>query len=188
MAVRAPRLGMKLPPATAAWSRLRYRARQGAGALRPTLPVDRDEILTAALTAPQRQAFSSLSIHDQAHCCRVYRRLRNEGASSDLLIAGLLHDIGKVGPDGRVRLPDRVARVVLRRLAPGLLTRIARLPARPGRVGIARAVHHPRLGADQARLLGCSERVCWLIAHHEDVPPPDDADLRRLIAADHAAG
>jgi hypothetical protein len=176
------------PTAAAAWAKVRYRFCQGLGALRPTIPGDRDAILAEALTAPQAGAFRSLSVHDQAHCCRVYRLLRAQDAARDLLAAGLLHDIGKIGPDGRVRLPDRVARVVLRRIAPSVLGWLARLPASGWRVGIARAVHHPRLGAEQARDLGCTERTCWLIAHHEDVPPPDDEDLLRLVAVDHAAG
>jgi hypothetical protein len=144
--------------------------------------------LNETLTPSQRRAFLTLSVHDQAHSCRVFRLLEREGAPDDVLVAGLLHDVGKNGPDGRVRLVHRVARVALRRVAPDLLARLARQPAGRGRVGIARAVHHPRLGAEQARALGCDERVCWLIAHHEDAPTLDDPELRLLVAADHAAG
>jgi hypothetical protein len=171
------------------WAGVRYRLRQGIAAVVPRVPDDREAILIATLTRNQADAFRALPVQDQAHLCRVYRCLVADGATDrDLLIAALLHDVAKVGPEGRVRLHDRVARVVLRRLAPRLLERLARMPAPGWRRGLALAVHHPRLGAEQALGLGCSERTCWLIAHHEDVPVPDDPDLRRLVAADHAAG
>jgi hypothetical protein len=43
------------------------------------------------------------------------------------------------------------------------------------------------LGAEKAAAANCSPRVCWLIAHHEDDPAPDDEGLRRLMAADNAS-
>lgn len=166
-----------------------YRLRQGFSALRPRLPHDRDEILAAVVTPAQAAAFRGLPAHDQAHLCRVCRILLASGvADRDLLAAALLHDVGKADAGGRVRLPDRVARVLLAWLAPRLLARLAALPAPGPRRGFALAVHHPRLGAERAAQLGCSRRTCWLIAHHEDEPPPDDPDLLRLMAADHAAG
>ena len=169
--------------------RVAYRLEQGLGALRARVPLDRDAILSSALTMSQAAAFCALPAHDQAHLCQVYRLVLAQGAAGDdLLAAALLHDIAKAGPDGRVRLPDRVARVVLKRLAPRLLDRLTRLPAPRWRTGLALAVRHPHLGAERARALGCSERICWLIAHHHDEPPVDDPDLLRLIAADHAAG
>jgi len=170
-------------------STLLHRLQQGLAALRPRLPVDRDAILAATLSAPQTEAFRRLPIHDQAHLCRVYRALRDDGViDPDLLAATLLHDIGKLDPNGpgHVRLIDRVARVVLARLAPALLHRLSRPPAPRWRRGLALAVHHPALGAEHAAALGSSDRTCWLIAHHHDASPTDP-DLRRLIAADRAA-
>jgi hypothetical protein len=163
------------------------RLRQGLHALRPVIPPDREAILAEALTPGQAAAFRGLSPHDQAHLCRVYRWLRERGGvNRDLLVAALLHDIGKEHPAGQVRLLDRVARVVLVRLAPGLLRRLAAWPAPRWRRGLALAVHHPRLGAERAAALGCSARTCWLIAHHEDRPLPDDRELRLLVEADRA--
>ena len=170
-------------------SAIRYRLRQGLGALRSSILADRDEILAATLTEPQAAAFRALPAHDQAHLCRAYRLLRERGVrDGDVLVAALLHDIAKVHGGGRVRLPDRVVRVVLGHLAPRLLDRLASLPAPRWRLGLALAVHHPRLGAERARALGCSERACWLIAHHEDDPPSTDPDLRLLAEVDRAAG
>ena len=164
------------------------RLRQGLIALRPEPPAQREVLLSRFLTAEQAAVFHRLSIFYQSHLCRVCERLLAQGEQDrDLLVAALLHDVGKIGDTGTVLLPHRVARVVLRRLSPSLLARLARLPANRWRAGFALAVHHPALGAEKARQLGCSERTCWLIAHHEDKPAPHDDQLRRLIAADHAA-
>lgn len=154
----------------------------------PRLPEHLDALLASHLTAPQTAAFRALPIHDQAHLGRVCQSLLDRGAQDpDLLRAALLHDLGKVGPDGRVGLLDRALRVILARLAPSLLDRLAEYPAPRWRAGLARAVHHPWLGADQAAAVGCSARTCWLIAHHHDRPLPDDAGLRLLVTADEAA-
>lgn len=169
---------------------VRHRVQQGLAALRARVPDDRDAILAATLSASQAEAFRRLPLHDQAHLCRVYRALRRDGVDDrDLLAAALLHDLGKVDPSGhgRVRLSDRVARVLLARLAPRLLRRLASLPAPAWRRGLALAVHHPAIGAERAATLGSSARACWLIAHHHDRPAPPDPALRRLIAADRAA-
>ncbi len=167
---------------------LAYRLRQGLNALRPRVPANRNTMLSSTLTPRQATAFLALPEHDQAHLCRTFDILRSDGVEdADLLAAGLLHDLGKTDGASSVRLPHRVARVLLRRLAPRLLARLAHMPAPTWRRGLALAVHHPRLGAEQAASLGCSARTCWLIAHHEADPAPDDSDLRRLMAADHAA-
>lgn len=169
-------------------SAIAYRVRQGITALRPHVPACRDTILATTLTPRQANDFLALPIHDQAHLCRTFDILRTDGVKDpDLLRAGLLHDIGKVDGASRVQLHHRVTRVLLRRLAPRLLQRLARTPAPGWRRGFSLAVNHPGLGAEQAARLGCSPRTCWLIAHHETTPVPDDPDLRRLMAADHAA-
>ena len=166
----------------------RGRIRQGLTALRPKQTPVKHVILAEALTPEQVAAFHRLSQFDQAHLCRVYELLCAQGeVDRDVLVAALLHDVGKVGESGSVRLLHRVARVALARCSPNLLARLARMPARGWRLGFALAVHHPKLGAERAAALGCTPRTCWLIAHHEDDPLPDDAQLRRLVAADHAA-
>lgn len=163
-----------------------HRLSQGIRALLPsTIRPDRDCVLDSLLEPPAADAFRRLPRFDQAHLLAVYDRLARTGtASADLLVAGLLHDLGKVDGNGQVRLPDRVARVLLRRLAPGLLSRLADRPDHPLFHGLSLCVHHPRLGAERARQLGCTERTAWLIAHHEDDDPGGDRELTMLQAAD----
>ncbi len=170
-------------------SRLRYRLSQGIGALIADIPIDREETLSTLLSPPQHDAFLNLPAHDQAHLLRVVAMIAQSDStpSHDLLVAALLHDIGKVSPNGRVRMPDRILRVLLSRYAPRLWVRLSRLPARGWRTGMVLAEHHPGLGAELAASLGCSGHACWLIAHHGDATLPNNSDLRRLVAADHAA-
>jgi hypothetical protein len=170
--------------------RTKYRVAQGIDALFPRVPADRDEILAAALTPEQRRAFLDMSSVDQAHVLRVYRAVKSgePAASSDLLVAALLHDIGKVSPDGRVRLVHRVLRVALAKFAPSTWRRLSALPAPRWRNGFALAEHHAGLGARIAERLGCSARTCWLIEQHGTRSfPIDDNDLRRLVEADYHA-
>jgi hypothetical protein len=140
------------------------------------------------LTPAQRAAFHALPAFDRAHLASVLSWLRAAGETDpDVLQAALLHDIGKHADGHRVMLIHRALNVLLERYAPGALARLAHLPAPWWRAGLALAVHHPRLGAEMAAELGCSPRTCWLIAHHEDDPLPDDPHLLRLVEADQAA-
>jgi hypothetical protein len=164
---------------------LAHRIRQALRGLRPVLPADLNTVLAEALTPDQRVAFKTLSAYDQTHLYEVYRQLVDQGVTDhNLLTAALLHDLGKSARNGRVRLADRTISVILLKVAPVLLERLARLPAPLWRRGIALSVHHPMLGATWAADLGCSARTCWLIEHHADFPPPDDPDLLLLIQVD----
>jgi hypothetical protein len=86
----------------------------------------------------------------------------------------------------RVRLVDRVARVVLERIAPELLQSLARPPARGWRSGLILAVHHPEIGAGRARDLGLNECVCSLVQRHETPEAQESPSLSALQRADSA--
>jgi hypothetical protein len=171
----------------AAIERARYRSRQFVGALLPRVdPALRHEGLSL-LGAGERRLFASMAPRDQQHCLDVYRRLRDAGhGDRELLAAALLHDAGK----GRVALWHRVAYVLLRAAAPGLLERLAApagapWPAVSGlRQALFRCLHHERLGARLAREAGCSETVAALI--EGDAGAAGAARLAALAAADEA--
>jgi putative nucleotidyltransferase with HDIG domain len=114
---------------------------------------------------------------DARHAERTAAILRAIGADEELVMAGLLHDIAK--PPG-TRLWHRVAGVVLGRVAPRVRRRLAR-----GSSTFARYLDHARLGADEARRQGASDRVVFLIAGHHSRPRSDDERL--LARADHEA-
>lgn len=140
-----------------------YRIRQfvrAAGKQGP--PPDLGE-MAGLLTADQRRLFAAMAVVDQEHCLRVARTLRAAGHSErSLLQAALLHDCGKSVT--RIAVWERVAHVLLQRLAPALPGRLG--SSRPGGVGHGLHVlaHHTALGAELAAQAGC---------------PPETIDLLR---------
>ncbi|RLC68630.1 MAG: hypothetical protein DRI52_09655, partial [Chloroflexi bacterium] len=97
-----------------------YRVRQFWWALRAQVPADAWPIIEANLTAEQLALFRTMPPSDQRHSLNVYRTLLAEGQTNqDLLVAALLHDVGKAG--GQLRLWHRVAIVLLRAFWPAAL-------------------------------------------------------------------
>ncbi|HEU0164441.1 MAG TPA: HD domain-containing protein, partial [Thermomicrobiales bacterium] len=165
-------------------ARVRYRIAQAlafagrSGA--PDIPARIRELADDATIAQLRR----LSAQDQRHLIAVCDALQRQGASDELALAGLLHDIGKEHEGRRPSVVDRSAKVVLSRIWPSGLARfLARSQALRFGGGLWIAGNHARLGATIAEELGVSDRVVWLIAHHED-RDPTDANLRRLQQAD----
>ncbi len=181
---------MTVLPFSVRWqSRLARRSKQARRHIRPgraraPVPVP----LTALLTPDARARFNKLRPADQLHLVRVADNLAQQGAGPDLVAAGLLHDIGKAHPGIRIRLADRAGKVLLARLAPhflGILSRRADPPL--AGAGLWALARHAQAGADLALEEGYSERVQWLIAHHERRDIIDDPELRLLIAVDDAS-
>ncbi len=162
---------------------------QGLRGLRPARAgANVDRHVLELLTGEQRARFDAMPAFDQQHLCRVANHLRSQGVTdSDLLMAGLLHDIGKMDGRTRVRLSDRIAKVLLKRVSPGTLDKVAAAYPNGRFPGLALTMLHPEIGAKVARQIGCSERTCWLIRHHEDDSELDDPDLAQLRAADFAS-
>ncbi len=169
-------------------ARAPYRIGQLSRALAPWVAAHDRAFARAVLTSVQLAAFRLMSPADQRHAVRVARRLLDEGLHDpDLLVAALLHDLGKVDPTGlgRVRLAHRVAKILLVKLAPGLWLRVSVPPGRGPLRGCYLLRHHPTLGATWAARLGVSDRACALIAAHQDdsaVREVSDAEFRRLLA------
>lgn len=130
-----------------------------------------------------------LTPFDRSHHLHVYDALRRAGHSDpDLLLAGVLHDVGKADDRGRVWLLHRVAKVLLARHAPGLLSRLSNSQGNAVTHGLFLCVWHAELGARLAHAAGASARCCELIARHEeDSENVTDRDLLALILVDHGA-
>jgi HD-like signal output (HDOD) protein len=139
--------------------------------------------LRALLSDDAHARFVQLTPADQRHLIDVATRLAGEGASTELVTAGLLHDIGKAVPGTPIRIIDRIVYVMLPAAARAW---IGNRPATILTGGIVALYHHAEASADLATAWGYPERVVWLIRHHERRDLHDD-QLKALIAADDAS-
>jgi putative nucleotidyltransferase with HDIG domain len=158
-----------------------YRTRQVAQSLHERRTPVSDEFLAVHLDARGQALFRTMSPRDQAHSMATAQRLLpHAGCDPDLVQAALLHDVGK-GPQ---TLMQRIAFVLLLATRADWLDLLTRNGAGT-RGALYRSLHHSDLGAEMAGRIGCSRRVCELIAKHHQ-PPADDAS-RALQRADEVA-
>ncbi len=167
--------------------RARYRAAQFAGAVRATFePVDisyvsshlrQTENPTALL-----QLFRKMPRVEQHHGIRVCQALERQGyTDSHLLVAALLHDVGKtVAP---LRLWERVLVVLVERLFP---KRVVAWGRSAGNVkGIRRGFvvrrHHMAWGAELAAQAGAAVQTVALIRQHHNPAGADPDPLLEVL-------
>ncbi|MCL6430599.1 MAG: hypothetical protein K6V36_07010 [Anaerolineae bacterium] len=119
--------------------------------------------------APGLQAlYAGMPRADRAHGLRTLARLTpEERQHPDLLVAALLHDVGKSRAD--VHLWDRVLTVLAGRLAPGWLEEVSRREAGPWR-GLHRIAVHAEEGARRLAAAGASPLAVALVRWHHAVP------------------
>ena len=166
-----------------------YRVRQFLRAvtswLRPGI-VDED-LLRQVLPPPAVSLFQAMPGYDRRHAMAVFEALRAAGhGEPDLLVAALLHDVGKTGSGvARIRIWHRVATVLLRAVWPGAMERLGRDRMGSWRRPFFVQQQHAALGAELARGASCSPRAVELIRRHEDgCRGSGDALLAALQAAD----
>ncbi len=156
------------------------RVRQVWEGLRPEPdPLERE--FTRCYLTPQTQPlFDRLATHDRRHLVQVARQLaEREPCNRDLIVAGLLHDVGKADECGTVSLADRIGNVFTARYLPRCYSWLTRPGNSRWRHGMQLSANHAQLGAVLAEQHGCSERTIWLIKNHE-MADTDDPDLLLL--------
>ena len=160
------------------------RVRQVWEGLRPE-PDPLEPVITHRYLTPETQMlFDRLATHDRRHLVRVASQLETAAPDNrDLIVAGLLHDVGKADSRGTVTLADRIAKVFTERYIPRLHDWLARPGESRMRHGMQLAASHAALGAVLAEQSGCSERTVWLIKNHE-MTDTDDPDLLLLQQID----
>jgi hypothetical protein len=157
---------------------LAHRVAQFFGHL--TARVDPGEVEVARRLLPETAwpLFAAMPTADRRHALDVVARLAAAGQEDrDLLAAALLHDAAK---GHRMRLWHRVGGVLLERLAPRALARLASSDRGSWRYPFHLYLHHAALSADAALVAGCNPRVAAFIrGSSEAVDAPLAAALRR---------
>jgi hypothetical protein len=171
----------------ATYPRPAYRVQQFLHALLAMLlPISAADIAQARafLPAAAWPLFLGMSRGDQRHSLNVLAALRAAGEPRPALAqAALLHDCAKHGAG--VRLWHRVAVVLLKAFAPGLLARWGQAEPAAGswRYPFWAHVNHPQRGADLAAAAGCDPLAVLLIARHQEPRAAGAGDIDRLLAA-----
>jgi hypothetical protein len=181
--------------------RIGYRARQFWSALR-AVPDPADlQLAQTYLNSRQMELFVSMQPSEQVHSLQVFKQLylqasqtsaQGEDHYSDLLVAGLLHDVGKSRQP--LFLWERVLIVLVHAIFPQRMKRWGRLPEhnqeeanrkftrlnwrRPFIV----AEQHPRWGAEMVASAGASPLATSLILRHQQEisAPPITLEERYL--------
>ncbi len=163
--------------------KVRYRTWQVWKSLTGNLSSREWDLIHSILTPEQIALFEGMTLGEQAHCVRVVRYLQSEGfQDSELLAAGLLHDVGKS------RMPLSVWDRIWIVLASGLPVEVSHeiqgedsFWLRP----LVVARQHPVWGADMAVSAGVSSLTAWLIEHHErdDIESVGNSKQNRYLKA-----
>jgi putative nucleotidyltransferase with HDIG domain len=175
--------------------RIFYRARQLWSALAAALSAEDIERISEALTPDQMMLFLRLQPGEQAHSFRIYRQLCEQSETNrDLLVAALLHDVGKSCHP--LHLWERVEIVFVKHFAPEKMKEWGRGEPRGWKRPFVVAEQHAAWGAQMAAQAGASPLAVALIQRHQEsyrsmarfqsrAASPEDLLLHRLQVLDN---
>ncbi len=162
-----------------------YRPRQFWLAIRAPTPTPGQIAAAQELLNPsQMSLFTQMQASEQAHSLQVMKTLQEQGETHpDLMIAALLHDVGKIRYP--LRLWERVLIVLGGKLVPKLAQMWGNGIPRGWRRPFAVAAQHPFWGAELALEAGTPPLAASLIRRHQDILPmrhPNTLEDRLLSA------
>jgi hypothetical protein len=169
---------------SAAQRRLNQGLRALIAFVRPPDLAEAREVLGPRLTPLFRQ----MRLSEQNHCLRVMHTLRAQGCNHpDLLVAALLHDVGKTRYP--LTLFGRTLPVLVKAVAPRLARRLSQGEPCGLRRPFVVVERHPQWGAEMLAEAGASPLAVTLTRRHQEHlshPPQSEEDrlLLLLQAAD----
>jgi hypothetical protein len=147
--------------------RILYRVRQFWHNLTATPTLEEITDINHVLSAPLMDLFFTLQPSEQAHSLWIYHELLEQGeAHQDLLVAALLHDVGKNRYP--LRLWQRVIIVMGTSLFPERVKHWRLDDTCSWKRSFVVAERHAAWGAEMAKYAGASPTTVKLIKHHHD--------------------
>lgn len=160
-----------------------HRVSQLVGHIRARVEPGESALVRRILPERAVALFESMPVADRRHGLDVAAQLLDAGLDDrELLAAALLHDAAK---GHRMRLWHRVAAVLLERLSPSALRRLASSNAASWRHPFHLYLHHAPMSAELTRDAGCGPRTGAFI--RGAVPEADLPLLHALTNADDAS-
>jgi hypothetical protein len=136
-----------------------------------------EQLVTARniLTDSQMKLFLELQASEQNHSLRVLREIQQQGETNpDLLVAALLHDVGKIRYP--LRLWERIFIVLGKKLFPERIAAWGRDKPQGWARPFVVAAQHPLWGGDLALKANTTPQAVQLILRHQDKISPPVAD------------
>lgn len=158
-----------------------YRVRQFIQSIW-TISSPRDlQVVQSHLPTALQQLFERMSPADQAHSIRVCQSLLKQGHDDpDLLVAALLHDVGK--SIVRPTVWERVLFVLANRIAPRQVLKWGEAEVKGWKRAFVIAHKHPEWGAELVAEHGGSPAAVDLIRNHQAVGGwTQDAELSSYL-------
>ncbi|KAA3645445.1 MAG: HDIG domain-containing protein [Chloroflexi bacterium] len=163
-------------------SRWLYRVRQFWHALTARPSPEALKHIQYILNSDQLALFARLQASEQAHALNVLSQLEEQGQTNpDLLVAALLHDVGKARH--RLFIWDRVVVVLGRALFPQKVDIWGESPPEGWRRPYVIAAQHPAWGAEMAAEAGTSDIAVEIIRRHQDKIGVPKSEIDELLLA-----
>jgi len=152
------------------------------------LTTEQLEPARSVLTDSQMKLFTQMQASEQNHSLRVLRAIQKQGETNpDLLVAALLHDVGKIRYP--LRLWERVFIVLGKKFFPERSAVWGQMKPQSWSRPFVVAAQHPLWGGELALEAGTTPQAVRLIRHHQNKsanPTVDQTEAHLLSVLQNA--